>query len=60
MVKAKNNKYKRNAKSNDIYIRTKTKDVNIKGFVRISIGTENVMNLIKEIIIKNKNIIDIY
>ena len=47
-------------KLNDIYIRSKTKDVNMKGFVRISIGTENVMNLIKEIIIKNKNIIDIY
>lgn len=46
-------------KTNDIYIRSKTKDVNMHGFVRISIGTENVMNLIKELIVKNKNIIDV-
>jgi histidinol-phosphate aminotransferase len=45
-------------KSNNIYIRNKTKDINMTGFVRITIGNEKTMNLIKDIIIKNINIID--
>ena len=46
-------------KMHDIYIRSKTKDVNMNGFVRISIGTENTMKIINEIINDNISIINI-
>ena len=38
-------------KTQNIYIRNKNEDVNMKGFVRITFGTENTMNIIKKIII---------
>ena len=40
-------------KSHNIYIRSKDKDTNMKGYIRISIGTENIMDNIKKIILDN-------
>ena len=45
-------------KSHNVYIRNRSEQTNMNGFVRITIGKKNNMDLIKEIIFNNKNIFD--